>query len=444
MIRRLAFNGKPKIVNMKCFAPMGVFSIEAKVSIILTSYNKPRLLEKAIESVLKQTMPDWELWIMDDHSNAETVQTIERHLEDPRIRYRNSEIEDKERYQTTRYATMINEAISLSKGKYLTYLTDDTVYTPNRLEEMVAYLEKNPSINIVYSAQQVKVMNEQMICLKEYTREANEILVQAADKVDHCSVMHRREILQQVRDQFGGYWDEDPQHWCRGDAVFWQRLNAFQSFHPLSKVLDITYKTPQSVQSLFRHLPATLPNGILVKGTGEKIYLLNNGQRSLINPAMFSFYKYDPRKIVDIPDPLLYRYEEGIPLDKTSSLPPFRLFQDKRGDVFYLEQKQRRRITNPLLLMKNRFNRQEIIQAEEERLRGIPVGPDVDSHFSGPLLESKVYKNHTQYWFMSDCALLPIDKKVLQRLKLEYAPISIPSNKIKKWKIGPPIVSGYL
>ncbi|WP_313886550.1 glycosyltransferase family A protein [Bacillus sp. SD088] len=419
-------------------------SIETKVSVILTSYNKPKLLEKAIESVLKQTMPNWELWIMDDHSNAETVQTIERHLEDPRIRYRNSEIEDKERHQSTRYATMINEAIPLSKGRYLTYLTDDTIYAPDRLEEMVAYLEKNAGIDIVYSAQQVKVVNEQMVCLKEYTREANVILVQAADKVDHCSVMHTREILQQVRDRFGSYWDDDPQHWCRGDAVFWKRLNTFQSFHPLSKVLDITYKTSQSVQSLFQHLPASLPNGILVKGTSEKIYLLNNGQRRLINPAMFSFYKYDPKKIVNIPDPLLYRYEEGIPFDKASSLPPFRLFQDKDGDVFYLEQKQRRRITNPLLLMKNRFNRQEIIQAEEERLRKIPVGPNVDSHFSEPLLENKVYKNHIQYWLMSDCSLLPIDKKVLQRLKLDHDPIAIPSNKIKKWKIGPPIVSGYL
>ncbi|MCY8598730.1 glycosyltransferase family 2 protein, partial [Bacillus vallismortis] len=44
-----------------------------KVSIILTSYNKPYYLQKAIESVMKQTHELWELLIMDDHSNDETI-----------------------------------------------------------------------------------------------------------------------------------------------------------------------------------------------------------------------------------------------------------------------------------------------------------------------------------------------------------------------------------
>ena len=41
------------------------------VSVILTSYNKPNTVGKAIESVINQTYHDWELFIMDDHSNDE-------------------------------------------------------------------------------------------------------------------------------------------------------------------------------------------------------------------------------------------------------------------------------------------------------------------------------------------------------------------------------------
>ena len=43
--------------------------MEHVVSIILTSYNKPKTLSKAIESVLQQTYTNWELFIMDDKSN---------------------------------------------------------------------------------------------------------------------------------------------------------------------------------------------------------------------------------------------------------------------------------------------------------------------------------------------------------------------------------------
>ncbi len=46
--------------------------MEKKISIILTSYNKPDLVKQAIESVLHQTYSNWELFVMDDHSNEET------------------------------------------------------------------------------------------------------------------------------------------------------------------------------------------------------------------------------------------------------------------------------------------------------------------------------------------------------------------------------------
>lgn len=439
MTQKLAFIGKQKIVN----GQKGGSLIETKVSIILTSYNKPRLLEQAIESVLNQTMREWELWIMDDHSNIETVQTIQRYLEDPRIMYRNSGIEDEKRYQTTRYATMINEAIPLIKGNYLTYLTDDTVYMPNRLEEMVTFLERNSGIDIVYSSQQVKIVNDQMTCLKEFTREAEEILFHAADEVDHCSVMHTRKILIQVWEKFGSYWDEDPKHWCRGDAVFWQRLNTFQSFYPIPKVLDITYKTPQSVQTLFRNLPATLPDGILVKGTEGCVYLMDNGQRRLLDPTMFTFYHYNPGKIVDIPDPVLYRHEEGIPIDDQLQLPPFRLYQDDKGNLFYMEHGWKRRITSPILLRKYRFLQREIIPLKEKILNEFPLGPEIDPYFIKPLLENKVYKNHTNYWFVTNHSLHPIDKKVLERLKMNQDPIPIPKNIIQAYKKSTLIVGGY-
>lgn len=89
------------------------------VSVILTSYNKPSTITKAIESVINQTFQDWELFIMDDNSNNETTQIIKRYLGDPRIQYFNSNIKDNERFKTARYATLINEAIPKHKANIL-------------------------------------------------------------------------------------------------------------------------------------------------------------------------------------------------------------------------------------------------------------------------------------------------------------------------------------
>ena len=93
-----------------------------KVSIIMTSYNKP----------------DFELFIMDDNSDVETLEKITPFLEDKRIKFFKSDIESiAERVEKTRYAALINLALEKANGEYITYLTDDNVYKPVRLEKMV-------------------------------------------------------------------------------------------------------------------------------------------------------------------------------------------------------------------------------------------------------------------------------------------------------------------
>ncbi|WP_158543823.1 glycosyltransferase [Cohnella sp. OV330] len=92
-----------------------------RVSVIMTSYNKPEYVGKAIQVVLDQTHADWELLLMDDHSDEATTRVIAPYLNDSRIRYvRSAPLSIEERASAVRYAVSINEAIGMATGDYLT------------------------------------------------------------------------------------------------------------------------------------------------------------------------------------------------------------------------------------------------------------------------------------------------------------------------------------
>ena len=126
------------------------------VSVLLTSYNRSRFLPQAVQSVLGQTMSDWELIILDDCSSdpgvAAYLGTIWHH---PQVIIYKSAVAEDERAATCRYAAQINTGLKLASGRDVTYLCDDDWYAPRRLEVMAAKLDANPAIGVVYSKQMV-------------------------------------------------------------------------------------------------------------------------------------------------------------------------------------------------------------------------------------------------------------------------------------------------
>lgn len=219
----------------------------------MTSYNKPQFVGKALRAVLNQTMDDFELLLMDDNSGKETRQAIAPFLTDRRVKLHVSKVKTLgERAQKTRYAVLINQAIRLSKGKYITYLTDDNLYHPQRLERMAGYLDARPDVQIVYSASITRYVDERGRIMRTVERPARSVTRMAPCVVDHCSVMHRRSILPAVYRRFGSFWDEDPRFYRIGDARFFWRLNQMWPFYPLPDVLDYNYITTASLhQQMF-------------------------------------------------------------------------------------------------------------------------------------------------------------------------------------------------
>lgn len=191
-----------------------------KVSVILTSYNKPDFIDRVLKSMMEQTYSNWELLIMDDGSEQDTIEKIQTYLEDERIHLYSRTVHPAKRLLTVRYATLINEALARITGELICYLTDDTVYHQDRLQKMVDVFQSKPHIDIVYSSQRVVHVDKQLVETMSFVREADQILEHASFQVDHCSVMHRRRLLPLIHEKYGQYWDDEAKHWHHADSVF--------------------------------------------------------------------------------------------------------------------------------------------------------------------------------------------------------------------------------
>lgn len=212
-----------------------------KVTVLLTSYNRPRMLGRAVDSVLAQTLADFELIVLDDNSPPGSgVHAVLAGCRDPRLWVLQSRVRDEDRARTTRYAVMINRGLGAAEGEYVTYLCDDDYYRPPRLQVLAAALDANPAWPVVYGPQ--LIVNADGTHLG--VRPANVVLDDAAYLVDHCSVMHRRALAAQV-----GGWDTDPEGRAVGDARFWRRLNqAGHKFYPAGgEPLDVNVHHPGAI-----------------------------------------------------------------------------------------------------------------------------------------------------------------------------------------------------
>ncbi|MFC0561981.1 glycosyltransferase family 2 protein [Halalkalibacter alkalisediminis] len=399
-----------------------------KVSVILTSYNKPQTVGKAIDSVLRQTMQEWELFIMDDASNEETAKVINKYLNDKRIHYCNSYVDDQDRYKKTRYAALINQAIPLTTGKYLSYLTDDTEYLPTRLKEMTNFLDRYSNIDIVYSGQMIQHVDNELKLVSMKTRKTKGVLKRAANRVDHCSVLHSRTIAEKVFRKYRSYWDDNPKYWHNGDAAFWSRLNEFEPFYPIHKVLDISYKTPSSFQKLNAFLPPKIPDGILVKGLGSEVYLIDQQKRRQIKDEMFDRLKYNHQKIVAVPDPVLFKYPCGDPIDESifrnQTIPNQRLIKaEERADLFYLQGNQKRKILDQKAIRRFHFKLEELVHVNQEDIENIADGPHIHSTFSPKFIlpDGVIYLEGSDYFLSYKNILHLIHIQVLKKLQFSEA-----------------------
>lgn len=117
-------------------------------SIIIATYNRADLLQRALHSLVAQTEEDWEALVIDDGSTDDTYMKILPFLS----KY------NKIKYQKTANrgeALSKNEGLFASKGKFISFLDSDDEYRPHHLQSRKELLLKNPNVNFLYGGLEI-------------------------------------------------------------------------------------------------------------------------------------------------------------------------------------------------------------------------------------------------------------------------------------------------
>jgi glycosyltransferase involved in cell wall biosynthesis len=114
------------------------------VSVLLAVHNDARFLREAIDSVLRQTLGDLELLVIDDASTDETSSVLAQ-VDDPRLVVLRNEAQ-------AGLAASLNRGLDQAGGAYVARLDADDVALPGRLRQQVERLRADTHTAVVGSA----------------------------------------------------------------------------------------------------------------------------------------------------------------------------------------------------------------------------------------------------------------------------------------------------
>lgn len=121
-------------------------------SICIPAY-KSKHLAACIQSILNQTVSDFELIVLNDCS-PEPVKEITEGIHDDRIRYYENEVN----VGAVRLVANWNKCLSIAKGDYIMIMGDDDLLEPDYLEEFLKLMDAYPNVEVFHCRS--KIIND--------------------------------------------------------------------------------------------------------------------------------------------------------------------------------------------------------------------------------------------------------------------------------------------
>jgi glycosyltransferase involved in cell wall biosynthesis len=115
-----------------------------KVSVLMPTFKQGEFISRALDSLLAQSLTDWEAIIVDDGSPDDTSAVVKPYLSDERISYYRLD-------SNTGMGAALNFALDQSNAALVAYLPSDDYYYADHLSSLFVILEQNPSLVLAFS-----------------------------------------------------------------------------------------------------------------------------------------------------------------------------------------------------------------------------------------------------------------------------------------------------
>lgn len=205
------------------------------VSVVIPAYNAAWCVRRAVDSVLAQTLRDFELIVVDDGSTDETASVLRRYGDALRIVSK----------PNGGMSSARNAGIREARGRYLAFLDADDRWQPTKLVRQVALMEARPELAFCAATATLEDMDGHPVgawaCNSRATIGVAEVFASHANIAGGASsVLARRELIQSL----GGF---DEALFGAEDTDLWIRLAACGAFACIDEPLVVVLKRPGSV-----------------------------------------------------------------------------------------------------------------------------------------------------------------------------------------------------
>lgn len=204
-----------------------------KISVIIPTYNHERYISYAIDSVLQQTRPVDEIFVVDDGSKDGTRQLVEEKY-GSKVRYI---------YQKNAgVGAARNNGIRHASGDWIAVLDADDGWDPDKIRLQEKAIQKNPEVAFVYTATKLLHPDGSLSDRSEHFVGADRIwpTLRYTNRITMSSVMFRRQAVLDV----GGFSERLTS--CE-DWDTWVRLRLRHPFASVAEPVTITRVTLTSM-----------------------------------------------------------------------------------------------------------------------------------------------------------------------------------------------------
>lgn len=187
------------------------------VSVVMPVYNGEKYLREAVDSILSQTLTDFEFIIVDDASTDSTREIIASY-NDSRIVYVKNE-------ENLKISATLNRGIALAQGKYIARMDCDDISLPDRLEKQIAFLESHAEVALLGCS--VEVFGDKIKAHKRTFSKTREALL--ADMVfssalAHPSVVFRADLFKKKGMSYNGSYNGLEDY-----LLFWEIVKQYKA-----------------------------------------------------------------------------------------------------------------------------------------------------------------------------------------------------------------------